>query len=70
MEINFFGSVNSINAVYYYYKDKKKGQISIISSVAAYRGLPAGGAYYASKSALTSFAEIAIHYSSNINSNY
>ena len=57
MEINFFGSVNSINAVYYYYKDKKKGQISIISSVAAYRGLPAGGAYCASKSALTSFAE-------------
>jgi len=57
MEINFFGTINSINAVYYYYKDKKKGQISIISSVAAYRGLPAGGAYCASKSALTSFAE-------------
>ena len=57
MEINFFGAVNSINAVYYYYKDKKKGQISIISSVAGYRGLPAGGAYCASKSALTTFAE-------------
>ena len=57
MEINFFGSVNSINAVYYYYKDKKKGQISIISSVAAYRGLPAASGYCASKSALTSLAE-------------
>ena len=36
---------------------KKSGQISIISSVAGYRGLPAAGAYCASKSALTSFTE-------------
>ena len=57
MEVNFFGTVNSINAVYDYYKDKKFGQISIVSSVAGYRGLPAAGAYCASKSALSSFAE-------------
>jgi len=57
MEVNFFGAVNSINAVYDYYKDKKSGQISIVSSVAGYRGLPAAGAYCASKSALSSFAE-------------
>ena len=38
-------------------KNKKSGQISIVSSVAGYRGLPAAGAYCASKSALTSFAE-------------
>ena len=57
MEVNFFGTVNSINAVYDYYKDKKSGQISIVSSVAGYRGLPAAGAYCASKSALSSFAE-------------
>ena len=44
MEVNFFGTVNSINAVYDYYKDKKFGQISIVSSVAGYRGLPAAGA--------------------------
>jgi short-subunit dehydrogenase len=49
--------MNSINSVYDYYNDKKSGQISIISSVAGYRGLPAAGAYCASKSALTSFAE-------------
>jgi short-subunit dehydrogenase len=49
--------VNSINAVYEYYKNKKSGQISIVSSVAGYRGLPAAGAYCASKSALSSFAE-------------
>ena len=57
IEVNFFGTVNSINAVYNYYKDKKSGQISIVSSVAGYRGLPAGGAYCSSKSALTTFAE-------------
>ena len=57
MEVNYFGTMNSINAVYDYYNNKKSGQISIISSVAGYRGLPAAGAYCASKSALTSFTE-------------
>jgi len=57
MEVNFFGAMNSINSVYSYYNEKKGGQISVISSVAGYRGLPAAGAYCASKSALTSFTE-------------
>jgi short-subunit dehydrogenase len=57
MEVNFFGTVNSINAVYDYYKDRRSGQIAIVSSVAGYRGLPAGGAYCSSKSALITFAE-------------
>ncbi len=57
METNFFGTMNSINSVYKYFKEKKSGHISIVSSVAGYRGLPAAGAYCASKSALTSFAE-------------
>jgi short-subunit dehydrogenase len=57
MEVNFFGAMNSINSIYNYYKEKKSGQISIISSVAGYRGLPAAGAYCASKSALSSFTE-------------
>jgi short-subunit dehydrogenase len=57
MEVNYFGTMNAINSVYGYYSDKKSGQISIISSVAGYRGLPAAGAYCASKSALTSFTE-------------
>jgi short-subunit dehydrogenase len=57
MEVNYFGTMNCINAVYDYYNNKKSGQISIISSVAGYRGLPAAGAYCASKSALTSFTE-------------
>ena len=49
--------MNSINSIYDYFSEKKSGQISIISSVAGYRGLPAAGAYCASKAALTSFAE-------------
>lgn len=57
MEVNFFGTMNCINSVHNYFSEKQSGQISIISSVAAYRGLPAAGAYCASKSALTSFAE-------------
>jgi NADP-dependent 3-hydroxy acid dehydrogenase YdfG len=57
MEVNYFGTMNSINSIYDFFSEKKNGQISIISSVAAYRGLPAAGAYCASKAALTSFAE-------------
>jgi short-subunit dehydrogenase len=57
METNFFGTMNSINSVYNYFKDKKSGHISIVSSVAGYRGLPIAGAYCASKSALISYAE-------------
>ena len=57
MEVNYFGTMNSINSIYDYFSEKKNGQISIISSVAGYRGLPAAGAYCASKAALTSFTE-------------
>ncbi len=57
MEVNYFGTMNSINSIYEYFSERKNGQISIISSVAGYRGLPAAGAYCASKSALISFAE-------------
>ena len=57
MEVNYFGTVNSINSIYEYFLNKKEGQIAIVSSVAGYRGLPAAGAYCASKSALISFAE-------------
>ena len=31
MEVNYFGTMNSINSVYDYYNEKKSGQISIIS---------------------------------------
>ena len=57
METNFFGTLNCIMAVNTYFREKKSGHISIVSSVAGYRGLPAASGYCASKSALTSLAE-------------
>ena len=57
MEINFFGTLNCILAVDNYFRERKKGEISIVSSVAGYRGLPAANAYCASKAALISLAE-------------
>ena len=57
METNFFGTVNCIMAVNTYFRERKNGHISIVSSVAGYRGLPAASGYCASKAALTSLAE-------------
>ena len=57
METNFFGTVNCIMAVNAYFRERKNGHISIVSSVAGYRGLPAASGYCASKAALTSLAE-------------
>jgi len=57
METNFFGTLNCIMAVNKYYRERKNGHISIVSSVAGYRGLPAASGYSASKSALSSLAE-------------
>jgi short-subunit dehydrogenase len=57
IEVNFFGIMNTVDSIYEHFKDKKSGQISIVSSVAGYRGLPGAAAYCSSKSALISFAE-------------
>ena len=56
-KINFFGTVNSIKAVEQYFKDKKRGIITIVSSIAGYRGLPNSTGYGPSKSALNNLAE-------------
>ena len=57
METNFFGVLYCINTVEKYFKDKKNGHISIVSSIAAYRGLPNSSGYGPSKAALTNLAE-------------
>ena len=57
INVNFFGSVNCIKAVEKYFKEKKSGHISIVSSVAGYRGLPNSTGYGASKAALNNLAE-------------
>ena len=56
-KVNFFGTLNSIKAVEKYFKDKKSGTITIVSSIAGYRGLPNSTGYGPSKSALNNLAE-------------
>ena len=56
-KINFFGTVNTIKAVEEYFKNKKSGIITIVSSIAGYRGLPNSTGYGPSKSALNNLAE-------------
>ena len=57
MNINFFGVLNCIKTVEEYFKNKKGGHISVVSSVAAYRGLPNSSGYGPSKAALTNLTE-------------
>ena len=56
-KVNFFGTVNSIKAVEEYFKNKNSGTITIVSSIAGYRGLPNSTGYGPSKSALNNLAE-------------
>ena len=56
-QINFFGTVNCIKAVEQYFRDKRNGIITIVSSIAGYRGLPNSTGYGPSKSALNNLAE-------------
>ena len=57
METNFFGVLYCIKAVENYFKNKKDGHISMVSSIAAYRGLPNSSGYGPSKAALTNLTE-------------
>ena len=55
--VNYIGTVNCIKAVEKYYKEKRQGVISIVSSTAGYRGLPNSTAYGPAKAALINLAE-------------
>ena len=57
INVNFFGVLNCIKSVEKYFKNKKDGHISIVSSIAAYRGLPNSSGYGPSKAALTNLTE-------------
>jgi len=67
MEINFFGTLNCINAVTEHFKKKKSGQISIVASLAGYRGLPGASGYSASKAALINLTESLYFYFKRFN---
>ena len=57
IEVNFFGVVNCVKCIEKYFKTKKNGHISIVSSIAGYRGLPNSSGYGPSKAALSNLAE-------------
>tara|TARA_A100001015_G_scaffold116443_1_gene129244 strand:- start:725 stop:1477 length:753 start_codon:yes stop_codon:yes gene_type:complete len=57
MDVNYFGTLNCVKAVEKNFKDKRSGHISIVSSIAGYRGLPNSSGYGPSKAALINFAE-------------
>ncbi len=56
-KVNFFGTLNSIKASEEYFKNKKSGIITIVSSIAGYRGLPNSTGYGPSKAALNNLVE-------------
>ena len=56
-KVNFFGTVNSIKAVEEYFKNRNSGIITIVSSIAGYRGLPNSTGYTPSKAALNNLTE-------------
>ena len=56
-KINFFGTLNSIKTIEDYFRKRKEGIITIVSSIAGYRGLPNSTGYGPSKSALNNLAE-------------
>ena len=57
INVNFLGVIDCVKTVEDYFKNKKTGHISIVSSIAAYRGLPNSSGYGPSKAALTNFCE-------------
>src|SRR5436853_2277442 len=57
ININVLGAVNSVTAVLPEMIKQGSGQLVVISSLAAYRGLPKSGAYCASKAAVSAFFE-------------
>ncbi len=57
INVNVIGAANSVAAVVGDMVAKGEGQLVVISSLAAYRGLPKSAAYCASKAAVSAFFE-------------
>ena len=55
--INYIGALYVLDAVLPYFVKRQAGHISLVSSVAGYRGLPKGLAYGPTKAALINLAE-------------
>ena len=57
MRINFGGLCNTVHAAIPLMRSRRRGQIALVSSLAAYRGLPYFPAYSASKAAIKVYGE-------------
>ncbi len=57
MATNVLGFMSTVDAAMKHFRAQGRGQLVGISSVAAFRGLPGGGAYGASKAAVTNYLE-------------
>lgn len=57
IDINLYGTIHSVDAMLPSMRQRGKGQIALVSSLAAYRGMPVTPAYCASKAAVKSYGE-------------
>lgn len=57
IETNLMGTVHGLAAVLPHFKQRKRGHIAIVASVAGYRGLPSAAAYGCTKAGLINMAE-------------
>jgi short-subunit dehydrogenase len=57
INVNVIGAAHSVSAVLPQMVERRKGQLVVISSLAAYRGLPKSAAYCASKAAVSAMFE-------------
>lgn len=56
-QVNYVGALHVLDAMLPYFVDRKAGHVSLVSSVAGYRGLPKSLAYGPTKAALINLAE-------------
>jgi len=57
IETNVIGAMATIDAAVKLFRQQNRGQIVVISSVAAFRGMPGAGSYCASKAAIAVYAD-------------
>ena len=57
MEVNYFGTIHCLAALLPRFRERRRGRIAVVASVAGYRGLPTATAYGPTKAALINLCE-------------
>lgn len=55
--VNLAGVLNTVHPIIDRMKERRRGQVALVASIAAFRGLPGSPAYSASKAAVKSYGE-------------